>query len=121
MNVIRRQESERRVAPIEPGQRPRVRPGGRHEQPGEQEGAVAGWSGGDFAAELERQQEESRQEEGRAGTPEDPEVEEREPLALPEDRVEIHGLAPLPDEAAAEDKDRPRPPDAAGHRLDLRA
>ncbi|MFA7330805.1 MAG: hypothetical protein WC326_07005 [Candidatus Delongbacteria bacterium] len=106
MNLIRGPEPERRVSPIDSGPRTRVRAGLRRDQPrdwleesGEHEG------GEDFPRELARQVEEGPAASG-------PHAQEDEaPARLPEDRVEIHGLAAQapPDEA---------PP--AGHRLDVK-
>ena len=81
MNTVRRHEQERRVAPIDAGQRPRVRPGGRRE-PTEIEERPARREDGSFAGEL------ARQEEGGASRP----AEDEHAPSTPVDRVEIHGL-----------------------------
>jgi hypothetical protein len=96
MDAVRRQEQERRVAPIDAGQRPRVRPGGRREQPGAEEE--------DFAGELARRE----REEGRAFR----QAPEEAPPAG-EDTVEIHGRE-LAEPA-------PEPPRPDGRHVDLKA
>ncbi|MDP2360245.1 MAG: hypothetical protein Q8O14_05780 [bacterium] len=87
MNTIRRQETERRVAPIDGGQRPRVRQGIRREAPADQERPpVDGRESRRFEEELARQQEEA----DRAGPAMEPPVAEAAPLE-PVDRLDIRG------------------------------
>lgn len=85
MQGIRRHEQERRVAPIDGRERPRVRPGGRRDQPalqdpahGDEEGRSA------FDDELEAQEEAG----GGAGHRLQ---ETADGMGMPEDRLELRG------------------------------
>jgi hypothetical protein len=115
MNVIRRQDTERRVAPIDSTQRPRVRPGGRRELPEDQDHPVEEWAEGDFAGELAR-----RQAEGEGGPRRERREEEAPAPAAPEDRVEIHGREVPPGEAAQEGESVPPSAEEKRRHLDIR-
>lgn len=88
MQGIRRQEQERRVAPIDGRERPRVRPGGRRDQPDQRDPLSADEQGRSFEEELAAREE--------AGDSFHPSVEQPlDPLVMPEDRLELHGR-PVP-------------------------
>jgi|GEM_PF-2532220 len=85
MQGIRRQDQERRVAPIDGRDRPRIRPGGRRDQPDAHDPLSPDeHATPSFAEELASQEAESQaprqvQEEGGEG------------LGMPEDTLELHG------------------------------
>ena len=93
MNTIRPPEPERRVAPIEGGNRTRVKAGLRREQP--RDWLEEREAREDFAGELARQEREG-------GEPAREAVGEADETAQPRDRVEIAGISTAPAPEAPE-------------------
>lgn len=97
MQGIRRLEQERRVAPIDSRERPRVRPGGRRDQPHLQDPLTQDEQGHRFQEELEAFEQAGAEVRDKAHPVLEP---AEETLKMPEDRLELHGRQVVEDEKA---------------------
>lgn len=116
MNIARRTDLERKVAPIDGGERPRVGPGGRRARPRDwdAEEDVAARSQPRFEEELARQ-------EGSEAPPARPPEPDAVPAPPVEDRLDLHGHAAAPPGGApASSADEAPPAAGEGRHLDLR-
>lgn len=111
MQGVRRQDQERRVAPIDGRDRPRIRPGGRRDQPDAHDLlSPEDHATPSFAEELAAQEQE---EESQASRHE--REESGEGLGMPVDTLELHGRVVKEQAPAAGNA-----PEAAPFHVDVR-